>query len=59
MNSDREDIKSFTKGVKVIDPKPHLRTGAEVRAQIDALVPNEECGLWDMVRHICGLISPA
>jgi hypothetical protein len=28
----------------VIDPKPHLRTGAEVRAQIDALVPNEQGG---------------
>jgi hypothetical protein len=40
----REDIKSFTKGVKVTDPKPHMRTGAEVRAQIDALVPNEEGG---------------
>ena len=40
----REDIKSFTKGVKVIDPKPHLRTGAKVRVQIDALVPNEEGG---------------
>ena len=26
------------------DPKPHLRTGAEVRVQIDALVPNEEGG---------------
>ena len=26
------------------DPKPHLRTGAEVRAQLDALVPNEEGG---------------
>jgi hypothetical protein len=38
----REDIKSFTKGVKVTDPKPHMRTGAKVRAQIDALVSNEE-----------------
>jgi hypothetical protein len=28
----REDIKSFTKDVIVTDPKPHLRTGAEVRA---------------------------
>ena len=26
------------------DPKLHLRTGAEVRAQIDALMPNEEGG---------------
>jgi hypothetical protein len=40
----REDIKSFTKCVIVTDPKPHLRTGAEVRAQIDALVSNEEGG---------------
>ena len=40
----REDIKSFTKGVKVTDPRPLLRTGAEVRAQIDALVPNEDGG---------------
>jgi hypothetical protein len=28
----------------VTDPNPHLRTGVEVRAQIDALVPNEEGG---------------
>jgi hypothetical protein len=40
----REDIKSFTKGVKVTDPRLHLRTAAEVHAQIDALVPNEDGG---------------
>jgi len=40
----REDVKSFTKGVKAMDPRPHLRTGAEVRAQIDALMPNEDGG---------------
>jgi hypothetical protein len=40
----REDIKSFTKSVKVTDPRPRLRTRAEVHAQIDALVPNEEGG---------------
>jgi hypothetical protein len=40
----KEDIKSFTKGVKVMDPRPCLRTGAEIGAQIDALVPNEEGG---------------
>jgi hypothetical protein len=40
----RQDIKNFTKGVVVIDPKPWMMTGAEVHAQIDALVPNEEGG---------------
>ena len=53
----REDIKSFTKGVKVTDPKSHLRTGAEVHVQIDALVPMKKVVLWDMVSNICGLIS--
>ena len=52
----REDIKSFTKGVKVTDPRPRLRAGAEVHAQIDALMTNEEHG---MVSNICGLISLA
>jgi hypothetical protein len=37
----REDVKSFMKGVKVTDPRPRLRTRAEVRAQIDALVPKK------------------
>jgi hypothetical protein len=32
------------KGVKVTDPRPRLRTRAEVHAQIDALVPNEDGG---------------
>jgi len=40
----RQDIKNFTKGVAVTDPKPHIRSGAEVHAQIDALVPNEGGG---------------
>ena len=43
MNSEKTS-RAFTKGVKVTDPKPHLRTGAEVHAQIDALVANEEGG---------------
>ena len=55
----REDVKSFTKGVKVTDPRPHLRTGEEVRAQIDALVPTKMVVSWDMVSNICGLISLA
>jgi hypothetical protein len=32
------------KGVTVIDPKPWMMTSAEVHAQIDALVTNEEGG---------------
>ena len=40
----RQDIKNFTKGVVVTDPAPRMMTGAEVHAQIDALVPNEEGG---------------
>ena len=40
----RQDIKNFTKGVVVTDPAPWMMTGAEVHAQIDALVPNEEGG---------------
>jgi hypothetical protein len=40
----RRDTKNFRKGVVVTDPRPHLKTGAEVHAQIDALVPNEEGG---------------
>jgi hypothetical protein len=40
----RQYVKSFMKGVKVMDPRPHLRTGQEVRAQIEALVPNEDGG---------------
>jgi hypothetical protein len=36
--------RAFTKGVKVTDPRPRLRTGAKICAQIDALVPNEEGG---------------
>ena len=55
----REDIKSFTKGVKVMDPRPRLRTRAEVHAQIDTLMPMKKVVLWDMVSNICGLISLA
>jgi hypothetical protein len=40
----RQDVKSFTKGVKVTDPRPRLRNGQEVCAQIEALVPNEDGG---------------
>jgi len=40
----RQDTKNFRKGVAVTDPRPHLKTGAEVHAQIDALLPNEEGG---------------
>jgi hypothetical protein len=40
----RQDIKNFTKGVTVRDPKPHIKSGAEVHAQIDALVPIEGGG---------------
>jgi hypothetical protein len=32
------------KGVAVTDPKPHMKSGVEVRAQIDALMPNEGGG---------------
>jgi hypothetical protein len=32
------------KGVTVTDPKPHMKSGAEVCAQIDALMPNEGGG---------------
>jgi len=38
----RRDIKNFTKGVVVTDPAPQIMTGAEVRAQIDALVVNPQ-----------------
>jgi hypothetical protein len=40
----RQDTKNFRKGVIVMDPRLHLKTGAEVHAQIDALLPNEEGG---------------
>ena len=56
----REDVKRFTKGVKAMDPRPHLRTRAEVHAQIDALMPNEDggfvgCGEQHMWTHKSGL----
>jgi hypothetical protein len=40
----RQDIKNFTKGVIETNPPPHMMTGAEVHAQIDALVANEGGG---------------
>jgi hypothetical protein len=46
----RQDIKNFTKGVVVTDPAPQMITGAEVHAQIDALVANPKgsgfVGVW-------------
>jgi hypothetical protein len=38
----RQDIKNFIKGVIVTEPAPWMMTGAEVHAQIDALVVNQE-----------------
>ena len=38
----RQDTKNFTKGVVVTEPAPQMMTGAEVHAQIDALVENQE-----------------
>jgi hypothetical protein len=40
----RRDVKNFRKDVVVTDPKPHIKSGAEIRAQIDALVPAEGGG---------------
>jgi hypothetical protein len=40
----RRDIKNFTKGVVNTDPAPQMMIGAAVRAQIDALVVNQEEG---------------
>ena len=56
----RQDTKNFMKGVKVTDPEPQKMTGAQVHAQIDALVVNPQkdsrkkdnpkkdcfCGIW-------------
>ena len=38
----RQDTKNFTKGIVVTEPAPQMMTGAEVHAQIDALVENQE-----------------
>ena len=43
-HSFRCDKKNFTKGVKVLDPLPHIMIGASVRAQLDSLVANAEGG---------------
>jgi len=40
----RRDIKNFTKGVRVTDPAPQMMTGAEVRAQIEALKIDDNKG---------------
>ena len=56
----RQDIKNFMKGVKVTNPAPRMMTGAEVHAQIDALMPNKEGGFvgygeQHMWTHISGM----
>jgi hypothetical protein len=40
----RQDIKNFAKGVVVTDHALQMMTGAEVHAQIDALIANKEGG---------------
>ena len=40
----RRDKKNFTKGVEVRDPAPQMMTSADIRAQLDGLVVNEEGG---------------
>jgi hypothetical protein len=55
-------MKNFRKGVVVVDPKPHIKSGAEIRAQIDALVPAEGggfvgYGVQHMWTHKSGLTS--
>ena len=57
----RQDIKNFTKGVKVANPAPWMMNGAKVHAQIGALVPNEEGGFvgygeQHMWTHISGMM---
>jgi hypothetical protein len=42
----RQDKKNFTKGLVVTQPPPQLLTGAEVRAQVEALVANEGGGRY-------------
>jgi hypothetical protein len=56
----RDDIKNFTKGAVVTEPAPRMLTGAEVRAQIEGLVPNGEGGFvgygeHHMWTHLSGL----
>ena len=57
----RRDIKNFTKGVRVTDPAPQMMTGAEVRAQIEALKIDDNKGGFigygqdHMWTHISGL----
>jgi hypothetical protein len=41
-NAFRRDTVGFTKGVEVTEPPPQMMTPAEVHAQIDALVENEQ-----------------
>jgi hypothetical protein len=40
----RRDVKNFRKGVQVTDPAPQMMTGAEVRAEIEALKDDKEKG---------------
>ena len=40
----RQDVKSFTKGVKVTEIAPPIMTGAVIQAQIDALRVNDGSG---------------
>ena len=59
----RQDIKNFTKGVVVTDPPPWMMTGAEVHAQIDALVSAPDGGFvgygeQHMWTHKLGLTRP-
>ena len=43
-HSFRRDVKNFKKGVQVTDPAPQMMTGAEVRAEIEALKDDKEKG---------------
>jgi hypothetical protein len=42
----RKDKKNFTEGLIVTQPPPQMLTGAEVRAQVEALVANEGGGRY-------------
>jgi hypothetical protein len=37
----RSDKKKFKKGVAITTPLPRLRTGAEIKAELEALRPND------------------
>ena len=38
----RSDVKRFKKGVEIHAPKPRLMTGREIKAELEALVPNPD-----------------